>query len=309
MIKGMLVHLSPWGKFILLIGLLISLLLISSLFGMLIMVPFMGVDFLTKLAAPDYQDPSMVNALKVIQIISMAGGLLLPALIYIYVTEKNFRQYLLPDKSRFLFTAALAAILIIIAQPLIGYSYELNSNMQLPASLKGLEQWIKNMEDQASQITDAFLNTISVSGFLVNIFMIALLPALCEEILFRGVLARLLRQWSGNMHLAIIISSIIFAGIHMQFLGFLPRFLLGIALGYLFFWSGNIWIPIIAHFTNNLLSVVVEFLYRSGLSSTNAEQFGRFEGYSLIIASSLLTGILLYYLYRIRSRDALISNE
>jgi membrane protease YdiL (CAAX protease family) len=116
------------------------------------------------------------------------------------------------------------------AQPVISLLNEWNSRMILPESLSGLENWMKSSETQAQKITEAFLSTSSWSGFLVNTFMIALLPAFSEELLFRGILARLLRDWTRNIHIGVILSALVFAGIHLQFYGFLPRFMLGIAL-------------------------------------------------------------------------------
>lgn len=300
MIKGMLSGLSPIGKLLLFVGLLVSLLIFSTLLSMLVLVPFMGTNILTDIARPDYTNPAMVDALKAMQIISMAGGLLLPALLYILLTEKSISGHLVVRRTGISLLLLAGVLLIIVGQPVIGYSYEWNSQLKLPSSLAGLENWMRSMEDDAAHITDAFLGTVTIGGFLMNLFMIALLPAFAEEILFRGVLARLLRDWTGSMHLAVVLSALIFAGVHMQFFGFLPRFLLGMGLGYLYFWSGNIWVPIAAHFTNNLLSVVVEFLYKRGMTSMNSEQFGSFEGWGWVAGSILLTSTLLYYIYKHR---------
>jgi len=121
--------------------------------------------------------------------------------------------------------------------------------------------------------------------------MIAILPAIAEEILFRGVIAKYLNEWTRNLHWAVFISAFIFAAIHLQFYGFLPRLLLGMALGYLYFWSGSLWLPIAAHFTNNFLSVVIEFLYRKQIIHTNAEDFGTNSTVWLTLIS--VTGVCL----------------
>ncbi len=101
--------------------------------------------------------------------------------------------------------------------------------------------------------------------------MIALLPALGEELLFRGVAQRLLANWSGNAHVAVWVAAILFSAIHMQFLGFVPRLCMGAALGYLFLWSGNRWYPIIAHFANNAMAVVIVYMQQHGSSQTTLE--------------------------------------
>ena len=144
---------------------------------------------------------------------------------------------------------------------------------------------------------EAFLATTSNIGFLINVLMIAFLPALAEEILFRGALAGLLKDWTKNVHIAVLVSSLVFAAIHLQFYGFLPRFLLGMVLGYLFFWSGSIWLPVVAHFTNNFLSVFIEFLFRKGYIHTSAENFGTNNAAWLTLLSITAISAIIYLIY------------
>jgi len=187
----------------------------------------------------------------------------------------------------------------VLAQPIIGWANELNSYLTLPEWLLSIENWMKNAETQGELITEAFLSTTSITGLLLNVFMIAILPAFAEEILFRGALASLFKTCTKNMHIAVLLSSFIFSAIHLQFYGFLPRFLLGMALGYLFFWSGNLWLPIVAHFANNFLSVIVEFLYRKGIIHTNAENFGMDNAAGLIAVSIIGVTAILYYIHKL----------
>jgi membrane protease YdiL (CAAX protease family) len=204
----------------------------------------------------------------------MAVGLLLPAAVYLWLCTSPSESIAGLKKSVSSTAVLLTAILIVVAQPLIGWASELNSYLTLPQGLSFLEDWMKSTEKQGELITEAFLSTTTTAGLLVNIFMITILPAISEELLFRGALAGLFKNWTRNTHIAVFLSAAIFAAIHLQFYGFLPRFLLGIALGYLYFWSGSLWLPITAHFTNNFLSVMVEFLFRKGYLHTNAENFG-----------------------------------
>ena len=260
----------------------------------------MGTGFVNDLVSVDYNNPAMINALKAIQIINMVGGLLLPAVIYVWLINGDTRPYLKLTLFPGWLLMLLTALLILTAQPFISYTNDLNGGLHLPAFMSGLESWMQDMEHQAQVLTDAFLATTSIPGLLLNLFMIALLPAITEEIVFRGVLAQLFRDWTRSNHWAIFISSLVFAGIHLQFYGFLPRFLLGMSLGYLFFWSGSLWVPIIAHFTNNLLSVMVEFLYRKGLLSISADQFGFSDNVLVVMLSFMVTMALLFYIYRRR---------
>jgi membrane protease YdiL (CAAX protease family) len=291
----MLSQLSNGAKLVLLIGLLVSFLLISSLFSMVILIPFLGIDILNRLSSPDLGDPSMVNALKAVQMISMIGGLLIPGLLFAILTENKPASFLKINVFNVPLALVAGVLIMIVIQPVVSYSFEINSHLNLPDSLAGIEEWMQKTEDDAAHITDAFLSTTRLMGFLVNVFMIALLPALCEEILFRGVLGGLLRNWTGNTFFAVMLSALVFAAVHLQFYGFLPRFILGIVLGYLYFRSGSLWVPIMAHFTNNLLSVVIEFLYRKGITSFNADQFGMNQDLSWVLLSIVFTIAILYY--------------
>jgi len=303
MLKGAYAHLSPSGRLLLLIVIVFSFLLFSTLIGILALVPWYGSGVINMLSIPDLSNPGVIAAFKVLQIINMAGGLLLPALVYLWLCDPGSGKFAGLTQPAPLIAVGLSIAVILIAQPVIGWTSEINSHLSLPEWLSFLETRMKSAEIQNAKITEAFLSTTSAKGLIVNIFMIAILPAFSEEILFRGVLAELFRKWTKSIHLAVFISSFIFAAIHMQFYGFLPRFLLGMALGYLFFWSGSLWLPIAAHFANNFLSVIVEFLFRKGIIQTNAENLG-LSSTPLVIALSIvmITGVF-YYLYKITSSN------
>lgn len=297
MLKGSFSHLNPAGKLVLLVILVFGFLMFSLLVGIVALVPFYGTDVIRLISSPDFGNPSVVNALKVLQIFNATGGLLLPAILYLWLCRPAGSQSVFSLQSD-IFTIVAAALLIIFAQPLVGFANELNSHLALPGWLSGIENWMKEKENLNGQITDAFLATTSKRGLLLNIFMIAILPAFAEELLFRGALAGLLKDWIKNMHLAVFISAFVFAAIHLQFYGFLPRFLLGIFLGYLFFWSGNIWLPVMAHFTNNFLSVLVEFLFRKGITHTNAENFAAGNAIGATIFSFIAVTAIMYVIYK-----------
>ena len=295
MLRGAYSNINYSGKLLLLISLVFSFFLISALLGILVLVPFYGPGVLSLIASPNYNDPSVVNSLKVIQVINMAGGLLLPALVYLWLCTPKNEIIAGFSKTVSSFAILLSVFVIIISQPAIGWTSELNSYLALPHWLSSIEDWMKSSEKQGELITQAFLSTTSANGLLVNIFMIALLPAFAEELLFRGALAGLLKDWTRSIHVAVFLSSFIFAAIHLQFYGFLPRFLLGMALGYLYFWSGSLWLPMAAHFANNFISVMVEFLFRKGFVHTNAENFGlNNAAWLTAISIAGVAGVLFY---------------
>ena len=89
----------------------------------------------------------------------------------------------------------------------------------------------------------------------MNILIIAIMAGIGEELMFRGVIQKILIGWTKDIHLGILYTAIIFSTIHFQFYGFVPRMILGMVLGYLYIWSKSLWVPVIAHAINNALTV------------------------------------------------------
>jgi membrane protease YdiL (CAAX protease family) len=156
---------------------------------------------------------------------------------------------------------------------------------------------MKDTEEYAGEITERFLAVSTIQGFLVNLFMIALIPAVGEEFLFRGVLQKIFIEWTKNIHWGIIISALLFSTFHLQFYGFLPRLMLGIFFGYLFVWSGSLWLPVLAHFFNN--SVAVFFYFIAGkemndkIDTLGAGTFKASDIILLIVSVVLVSAIII----------------
>jgi len=170
--------------------------------------------------------------------------------------------------------------------------------MSLPSFLSGLEKWMKASEEQAAELTKSFLEMHSLSDVLFNIFMIGLLPAIGEELLFRGIVQKIFVQWSKNVHVGVWTSAVLFSAMHVQFYGFIPRMMLGALLGYLLVWSGSLWLPMIAHFVNNASAVIFTYLFHEQMMSVDADKIGTENDYASVLISVLLTGILLWLIYK-----------
>ena len=140
----------------------------------------------------------------------------------------------------------------------------------------------------------------TVGSFLFNMMMIAVLPAIGEEIMFRGLIQRLLKEWLGNIHIAIFISALLFSAMHMQFYGFLPRMALGMVFGYLFYWTGSLWIPIFAHFIQNGMVVVVTYLGQRGIIGGDYENFGTSDSMPVILLGLVISSIILFIIRKHR---------
>ena len=178
--------------------------------------------------------------------------------------------------------ALLSIGIMLTALPLINLLVSWNEQIRLPESLSGLEQLMQQMEAQADQLLQNFLTYQNGAWWvlLLNLLVLAVLPAIGEELTFRGVLQQLLVSRKSKVesreHVAVWVTAFIFSFIHFQFYGFIPRLLLGALLGYALLWSGNIRYSMIMHATNNALSVLLFYLgtYVWGMTQAQLDALG-----------------------------------
>ena len=187
--------------------------------------------------------------------ITTIGTFLLPALLFSYCSERKWFSY---SQSYTLFEKKSGMIVVVLALmilPIIAFLGHINEQMQLPESLATLEQWMKLMEEKVGAVLTQMLSDRSAWNIALSLLLMAVFPAICEEYFFRGTLQPLFGNIFKNKHVAIWLTAFVFSAIHFQFYGFLPRFLLGAYLGYLLLWSRTIWLPILAHFLHNTLTI------------------------------------------------------
>lgn len=241
-----------------------------------------------------------INALKISQFFSAIGIFLIPAFIVPIFFQEKVLKYLSVNPPRKAVNFFIVILLLIAFYPLTEWLIQFNKNIDLPESLQFLENWMKQAESSNSKLIEAFLQMDGGLDLVLNILIIAITAAVTEEFFFRGLIQRMLYQWFGRVHLAIFIAAFLFSAFHLQFFGFLPRLLLGLIFGYLLYFSGNIWLPIFAHFLNNFAGVMVAFLNQRGVieASVNEEINMEYPGFTAII-SFLLGALILFYLSRI----------
>lgn len=291
-------QLKPYLKIMALIMVMIITFLIVLAFGVGFSVLVFGRGLMESLSSlTDYSDPQTVLALKYFQIVNQVGVFIAPAIIFVILTDNDFTGYLNLKREIRLLSVIFGFILLLVSMPFINWLVQINHDIHLPAYLAGIENWMRSSEDTAQKLTDAFLATNSWYGLMVNLLMVALLAAVGEELIFRGILVRLFREWTNNIHLAVIIPALLFSALHLQFYGFFARFALGLILGYLFIWSGSLWVPIAVHFLNNAMAVIVSFLDNRGLISTDLDSFGSSDNIIIITGSFLLTVFSLTVIY------------
>ena len=236
--------------------------------------------------------------MKWLQLIQTAFTFVLPAFLLAHFVGQGV-SYLkfTPIRSSLMWFGVI--LLMPLALPAVNWLKSLNDMVVLPHFMSGVELWMQQMEHQSELLTEKFLSVSSYSALALNLLVMAAIPALGEELFFRGILQTVLGE-KLNRHLAVWITAFIFSAIHLQFYGFLPRFLLGAALGYLFLFSGSIWASIVAHFINNALAVLLFFLTFNGYLTFDMDALGTQNTWWLGFLSLTLVCLLFYRLNRIK---------
>ena len=255
--KGLLAHRPPLNQLITLVAIALVSFFSVAMVGTIVLQALTGlsVDALTDLSPAQLSKPGMLTFLRGMQFVQFIGLFVLPAWIcsQLFSYEPNrFLGFQSPNLSQFWFWSILIMIILI---PFIQFVGELNQRIVFPG---GLKEWMQTQEKSAEQTVKALLSARSVSDLLLNLFFVAVLAGVGEELLFRGLIQRILvrkyGRWTG-----IIIAAILFSAMHMQFYGFFPRFLLGVVLGILFAYSGSLWVAILAHFFYDALLIAAAY--------------------------------------------------
>lgn len=241
-------------------------------------------------------NPDMIPILRFFQGATSVGMFLVPGLVWAWIYERPITKSLELKSQLKIGNIILIVVLIIAALPMINAFAAINQQMELPAFMKELEQGLRETEANAVQFMKALLSTKSIGVLIANLIVVAVLPGVAEEIVFRGILQKEIIRLSGKPILSIVIAALLFSAMHMQFFTFLPRFALGIMLGLVFYWSKNIWVPIILHFLNNALSVVAWYILSPGEIENSLESVGTTSNmWPLAIVSILAVITILYY--------------
>ena len=235
-------------------------------------------------------DPTMAKPMILIQGVTTFVGLILFPIIHITRLEHKPLRPLIDNRTHLTQVLLLVALLGLAFPIAISPLTEWNANAHFPSFMHGFEQWARQQEDVLAQATKTLTSFDTVGGLTVALFVIAFLPAIGEELAFRGMIQKELSRGTNNPHLAIWASAFIFSAIHMQFFGFVPRLLLGVLFGYLYYWSDNLLVPIIAHFVNNAFGVISIYLYNIKVISTDFEEV---ESAPITLICLLIAGLLI----------------
>ena len=220
-----------------------------------------------------------------------------PALVFSYFFYKSkWTSFLNINKIPIVANLILGGVLIIAAFPLAQLAFWINMNIPMP-------NFLVEMEEGTSEMVRNLLLAEQPHELWFNLLTIAVIPAIGEELIFRGILQKKLDEQLKNPHLAIWLAALIFSAIHMQFQGFLSRMLLGGILGYMYHWTGNLWVPIFAHLVNNAVQIIGQYFFQKGMIETNIDRAILDVNWVMTLVAFAVVGVLSFAMKKLNDRN------
>lgn len=281
-------------------------LIVLSLFMLGGMLVFSSLG--TLLVTLIYHTPNMmesadpVTAIRITQTLTTIGTFLVPALLFAYCQDRRWFGYNAADRIPKQSMVNMVLVLSVTLLPVVGVLSAFNQNIMPQEG--AVAEFMRDLEEAANHILEVVTSQRSSWDLISNILVFAVLAGICEEFFFQGALQPLLMNWTRNPHVGILLTALIFSALHFQFYGFIPRFLLGLYLGYLFYWSRSLWLPILAHVLHNALSILVDFTLQGRGIDTDSMQFTDMRGsLPTAAACALISAMAIVYLWRIYRDD------
>jgi membrane protease YdiL (CAAX protease family) len=284
-----------WIQLMLFLGMAFGLLMVISLIGIVIYSSNTGISFM-ELSNPDRWDLNnreTITSIRFMQTLQFFGLFVVPVFLFAYFSDPSPHQYLgLKQPNRTLFWI-IGILLMIIAIPLVEYTGILNHKIPFDANT---QQWIKSKEEEANKMIRFMLSERTPKQLFLNLIFIALTAGIGEELFFRGILQRLFIRMFNSPWVGIILTAILFSAIHMQFMGFIPRVIMGILLGAIYWYSGSLWVAIFAHFFYDAILIVIAY-FNPQILNSNAADASIINTSSLAVLaliSAILVALLLW---------------
>lgn len=237
-----------------------------------------------------------INFLRYLLIVQDIALFTIPAIIILRLMNSGSSGKFDSFKTPHFKEIGLVVILTFCLFPITSFTGQINSAMHLPGWLHGVEHWMTDMETNADTATDLLIVSKTVWVLMFNLLTFGVIAAVAEELIFRGVLQKIFYNMFKSGHVAIWVTAFLFSAIHFQFFGFIPRFILGLVFGYLFFWSENLWLTIIAHFVNNAFPVVL--VYVQGLDKLNTPSDVPLWHQAIYLPLPMVIGFVILYYFR-----------
>lgn len=304
----------PWRNVMLLLGLV---LLGMSLGNLLAMAAIMALsmpqgggelDAVAQMLQNPQQYSNSWWYLMLSHAISHPFTFLIPGVIYWRWSEQHRVEEFVRRPLPSYLLLAISLLIMIVFMPFNSWIIEWNRNLHLPQGLNRIEEWMFHKEEELAAMTQFLTDFSTGTELVVALIVMAVIPAVGEEVLFRGIIQRKIFHKIGDMHASIWATAALFSATHLQFYGFVPRMLLGAMMGYMYVWTRNLWTPIFAHFVNNAAIVVIVFLSHHQLIDFDIEKPDSSVSWIGALLSLALTIGLLLNLKMISQRSTSIKN-
>jgi len=255
-------------------------------------------SYVNDMFSPSSLNPALKLPFFILQgTAQLIGFIVFPALFMVFYERQTINVFFTKTK----FSPRLLWLTPVIGLVFMGFNaffVEWNATLELPSFLSEFEQSARALEERAMEMTLYLTEFDSFAMFILGFIVIAIIPGLGEELVFRGFLQNYFHRSSKNIYMAIWMSAFLFSAMHMQLFGFVPRLLLGALFGYLYYWSGNLIIPVLAHVFNNGFTIIMMYLNQLSITNIDIESTESIP-LPFIIISTLLTGGLIYIFRKI----------
>ena len=280
-----------WIQLIVLVLFMLGGALVFSSMGTLIVMLLYHTPQMLEAADP-------VTAIRITQTLTTIGTFLVPALLFAYCYNRQWFDYNAANRRPKQAMVNMVLILSITLLPVVAVLASFNEYIMPQEG--AVAEFMRDLEEAANHILELVTTQRSSWDLIANLLVFAVLAGICEEFFFQGSLQPLLTNWTRNPHLGILLTALIFSALHFQVYGFIPRFLLGVYLGYLFYWSRSLWLPILAHVLHNALSILVDYTLQGRGIDTNSMQFTDIRGsLPMAAACALVSAMAIVYVWRI----------
>lgn len=288
---------SPWISFLILMVMVFAGLFIGQFLGLLFILPLFDFDIYKteSLLENLFSNPQFKLPVMIFQGSAAICAFIVAPLVYLYFIEKKSLKIFFNNRNILLIPLVLTVIIVIAFMAVNSVFIDWNANLTLPDFLQPFEEWALQKELMARELTEFLTDFENPGQFLMGIIVIALIPAIGEELLFRGLIQNQFYHITKNIHLAIWIAGFLFSLFHFQFYGLIPRMLLGVLFGYLYYWSANLMVPMLAHFVNNGFTLSMFYLYQIKKIEYDIENVDSIPLGTVVFSLVLCTAILIFF--------------
>jgi uncharacterized protein len=286
-----------WVQFFIFIGLALIIFFAVMIIGSVVLALVTGTPYASVVDSSkwDWQDPKSVTLLRGFILLQFLGLFLIPSILF---ATPRPASYLGLTKPFHAVHWIIGILLLLVAIPLVEYTGILNKQI---LSSQGSSGWVQGMEDEAAKSIKALLSHRTIPNLLINLLFVAVFAGVGEELFFRGVVQRLLIRSFNNAWIGIIGAAFLFSLFHFQFLGFIPRFILGILLGAIYWYSGSLWPAILAHFFYDAFVIVLVYFNPEMINNPDASIM---QNTKSLMTMALVSLALVIFLLRVMRKNS-----